>query len=186
MLPGFLKKWRLKSIRNKIDNLTNEILTSLKNGDYDPVEYGNLRKGEYWGDEIEQKILWSFIIDVSLGKPIQYIISYDPEKSTFDCFAKTSLNNFLSVLQFSTREIADLRYRLKELAQHIPSLRERSLREYLFAESKRAPKKRWYKPFVSSTAKVEYLQNILDDLTAQGKISEQEAKRLENYIRDLC
>lgn len=186
MLKGFLKNWRTNTVRKKFESLTRETLSSLQSGEYDPIEYGNLRKGEYWGDEVEQKILWSFVVDVSLGKPIQYIISYDPEKSIFDCYAKTAVNNFLSVLQFSTSNFNDLSYRLDELAHHIPSLRERSLREYLFVESKRAPRRRWYKPFVSASAKEDYLCNIIENLAAEKRISEKEVKRLEKYIHDLC
>ncbi|MES0490635.1 MAG: hypothetical protein ABUK01_11615 [Leptospirales bacterium] len=186
MFDGLKRKWHIASLLKKVNKLGRLIVDELKAlADFDPLEYGNLRKGTEWGAISENTISWNYLIDLIIGKPILYIITYNIDKKEFLCYAKTPRMNFSSVFQFKTKNFQELNFRLLELAKHIPSLRERMLREYLYSESKLGPRKKWYKPFVSEDKIHVYLESIIDNISTQKKITKNEARRITAYAMNL-
>ena len=186
MFEALKRKWHISSVLKKVNKLGRTIVDELKKvEDFDPLEYGNLRKGNEWGTIDENTISWNYLIDLIIGKPILYIINYNLEKKEFLCFAKTPKMNFSSVFQFKTKDFQELNFRLLELAKHIPSLRERMLREYLYSEAKNGPRKKWYKPFVSEEKIHVHLESIINEITSQNKITQNEARRITAYAINL-
>jgi len=187
MFKEFLKKWHTKSVLKKINHMSHEVMGALeKKESYNHIEYGNMRKGNEWGELNENTISWTFIIDLIVGKPILYIISYEINEREFTCYAKTSKNNFSNIFQFKTSNDQELKFRLTELAEHVPSLRERMLREYLYSEAKKGPHKKWYNPFVREDKVQDYLESVIDEIITEKKISDNEAKRLHEYAKNLA
>jgi len=180
-----LKSWQTRRVHKKIDQLNRTVLNKLKKENYNPLEYGNLRKGDIWGEISDGIITWSYNIDVIIGKPITYLVTYNIEKKEFSCYAKTAKTNFSNILQFTTHDFSELSYRLDELAFHIPSLRERMLREYLYSESRRGPRKKWFTLFTKGDQMTEHLESVILNLILQSKISENEAARLRIYANNL-
>lgn len=185
MFDAIREKLRQKRIRKEIERVAKNIMAKLRSGDFEPMEYGNLKKGDPWDAIQGNNMIWTYIVDLPVGKPIQYVISYSLKEDKYECYAKTARNNYSNVFQFSTRKISELEARLTELTSHLPSLRERALREYIYYEAQRNPRKKWYNPFVSAEKKREYLEEALNELLEQKKITPREAERIEKYIENL-
>ncbi len=185
MFDAYREKRRQKRVQKEIDRIGRAIMLRLKDLEYQPLDFGNLRKGDPWGVMQDGSMLWTYVVDIPVGKPIQYVISYSLKSAEYICFAKTARNNYSNVFQFSTPKVAELEARLTELAVHIPSLRERSLREYLYYEAKRAPRKKWYNPFGSVEKTREYLEEVVLGMLNDEKITKTEADRIGKYIANL-
>jgi len=169
-----------------MEKLGKEILKEIKHiQNYDILEYGNLRKSEVWGEKVEENIKWGYYIDLVTAKPVHYVINYSIKEKLYSCYAKTSMNNLSSVFQFETKDIDELTYRLKELALHIPSLRERILREYLYNVAKKGPNRKWYHRFFKTTKLQEYIESVIQNLLDQNKITIREADKVRIYSREL-
>ena len=149
------------------------------------LEYGNARRAEDWGILKENVLYWVILVDIITGRPIQYIIAFSLPEKKFSCYAMTAKNNFSSVFQFSTSDFKELEFRLWELTNHIPSLRERMLREYVYNESKNAPGRRWFRFLLGSGKTEEYLNSKVDLFYTNGKISKNELQRVKSYIGNL-
>ena len=187
MFKTLRRKWKIAVLIKKINQLSRNILEELKRkSDFETLEYGNLRKGSEWGSIQNGNISWTYLIDLIIGKPVLYIISYNLDENSFTCYAKTPRTNFSSVFQFKTNNFQELNFRLLELAKHIPSLRERMLREIIYQEAKQGPKKKWYKPFVTGEKIHNHLESIIGDIAGENKITENEANRLRAYAKDLA
>ncbi|MDH4261959.1 MAG: hypothetical protein OEV78_02830 [Spirochaetia bacterium] len=183
---SIIYKWQVYNVKRKIDKLTRKIFYSISANNEDPLEYGNIRRADDWCTVKEDIIHWIILVDIIIGKPVQYIITYSILEKKYYCYATTDKNNYSSVLQFATSETKELEFRLTELANHIPSLRERRLREFLFNESKNAPGRKWWAKFLFRRGKTEdYLNGKIENLYNQGRISKKELERLKNYITNL-
>ena len=169
-----------------MEAINHRILEGLKSKpDFNLVEYGNIRKGEDWGAIDGNTIIWNYLVDLVFGRPVTYIIQFDIKKKIFTCFAQSPKTNYSSVFQFESSTFDELEYRLNELARHIPSIRERILREFLFMESKKGPKKKWYNPFVNEEKVMDYLESAIINLSQTTKISPKEIETLERYAKNL-
>jgi len=182
---SIVKKWQVYAVSHKIDKITRKIFNSISKQKDQHLEHGNVRKSGDWGIIKDNTVVWVILADIILGKPIQYSITYSLPDKKYSCHAMTERNNFSSVFQFSTADIEVLEDRLRELANHIPSLRERLLREYLFSEAKNAPGRGWLKIFFGKAKIEEHLNTKIDNLYQQGRISGGERDRLGNYISNL-
>jgi len=182
---NFAKSWQSFAIKRKIDKLTRKIFYSIPVQNEQALEYGNIRRSDEWGVFKEDTLQWIILVDVVVGKPVQYIIAYSFSDKKYSCFATSDTKNFSGIFQFSTSDIRELDFRLSELANHIPSLRERQLREYLFHESRNAPNRGWFKIFFKRGKIEDHLKGKIELLYNQGRISRNELSRLENYISNL-
>ncbi|MDH4199380.1 MAG: hypothetical protein OEV66_03280 [Spirochaetia bacterium] len=180
------KKWLQYRVQKKINSISRKIFYELSKVYDEPLEFGNLRRSSEWGILKDGNVYWIILLDIVQGRPIQYMITYSLSDKKFSCFAATSKNNFSSIFQFSTTDIKELEYRLRELANHIPSLRERILREFIYNESRKYPRRRWYKLFIGKDKIREYLNNIIDNLYNQKKITSNEMIRLQTYVENLA
>jgi len=182
-LPA-IKWWKIRRMRKKVDALGKEILKSLAKQNLESLETGNLRKSDEWGILQENILYWIAHIDIISPKPVQYIIAYSLDTRKFSCYSKSS-GTQSSIFQFETSDYNELKSRLLELALHISSLRERMLRELLYNESKKGPRKKWYNPFVRKETIHHYLHNVADNLLTQKKITKKEYSRLISYAEHL-
>lgn len=150
------------------------------------IEYGNLRKGDLWGFSENGQIIFSFDVDVLAEKPFQYRVVYDKEKKIYYCYSrmggKSELSNFL---QFSVSRFSQLEKKLKKIVEHIPAMRERFLRQYLFNLSQKQKGKRFLFFFRSSLNKGKALYDFLENLLTEKKISPNEYERLKSYAKEL-
>jgi hypothetical protein len=178
-------KWNIIKTKRQINKLSRKFFYKTFNGSREHLEFGNLRKSEEWGIEKDGFIRWVILIDIILERPIHYIISYSLEKKMFSCYAATARHNFSNVFQFSTSDLKELEYRLIELANHIPSLRERMLREYIYNEWKKAPGRKWYNFFTGKAKIEEYLASKIENLYNNKKITKNELERIQAYAANL-
>jgi hypothetical protein len=178
-------KWQVYSVKSKIDKLTRKIFHGMSSDNDQLLEYGNIRRSREWGILRENIVQWVILVDIIIGKPVQYIIAYSLVDKKYSCYATTDKEHYSNVFQFSTTDLHELDFRLQELANHIPSLRERWLREYLYNESKNTPGRRWLKFFTGRGKMEVYLNGKIENLYNQGRISKKEMTRLHTYITNL-
>ncbi|MFO1472398.1 MAG: hypothetical protein U1F27_15340 [Turneriella sp.] len=129
-LPWF-GLWR---IRRRINKVTKKLFNRLRKDSKSLIEYGNLRRGKPWGLKEGNTVVWSYLVDLLADRPLIYKIVYDIGAARYTCYSRSGgRNEMANVLQFTSDDLDELVARLNTLAAEIPAMRERMLRQHLYA-----------------------------------------------------
>jgi hypothetical protein len=186
-LPWF-GVWR---IRRRINKLTAQLFRKLRKDAKSHIEYGNLRRGKPWGIKEGRELVWTFLVDLLADRPLIYKIVYNLDEARFMCYSRSGgRNEMTNVLQFTSDDIDELSARLNMLAAEIPAMRERMLRQHLYALKREKSPKRWLKFFRKRSPEEELqtlaaLREVVQSLLAENKISKNEALKLMAYAEAL-
>ncbi|MCX7632375.1 MAG: hypothetical protein N2Z22_03470 [Turneriella sp.] len=183
--------WRLWRIRRRINRSTAALLRRLRKTDKSLTEYGHLRRGKPWGAREGDELVWFFLVDLLSDRPLVYKIVYRIPERRFICYSRSGGKNELAnVLQFSTDDIDALVSRLYALAEEIPAMRERMLRQYLYTLRQEKAPRRWL-PFLrrrdpgEEQQTLATLRDVIQAMLLQKKISNNEALKLMAYAETL-
>jgi len=183
---ALIQKWKISQIKRKVNAIHIRIEELLKKENNPDIEYGNIRKAKKWGTHEDDKVIWTYEVDVLSEQPIFFSIFYHIKDKLFSCYSKVKYKTETSnILQFKTNDYKELLEKLSELALNIPKLRERMLREYIYLRSEQDPRQRWKRLFKKSENQSAFLAELVSKLYNQNKISDIEKERLIKYIDDL-
>lgn len=180
--------WR---IRRRINKVTGKLFQKLRKDQKSLVEYGNLRRGKPWGLKEGREIVWTFLVDLLADRPLIYKVVYNSDEARYTCYSRSGgRNEMTNVLQFTSDDIDELVARLNMLAAEIPAMRERMLRQHLYALKNEKSPKRWLGLFRKKNPEEEMqtlsmLREVIQAMLAQNKISKSEALKLMAYAETL-
>ncbi|HNA80790.1 MAG TPA: hypothetical protein PKM44_11475 [Turneriella sp.] len=186
-LPWF-GVWR---IRRRINKVTARLFQKLRKDSKSLVEYGNLRRGKPWGLKEGRELVWTFLVDLLADRPLIYKVVYNADEARYTCYSRSGgRNEMTNVLQFTSDDIDELVARLNMLAAEIPAMRERMLRQHLYALKSEKSPKRWLDLFRKRDPAEELqtlttLREVVQSMLAQNKISKNEALKLMAYAETL-
>jgi hypothetical protein len=186
-LPWF-GVWR---IRRRINKLTARLFHKLRKESKSLIEYGNLRRGKPWGLKEGRELVWTFLVDLLADRPLIYKIVYNLDEGRYTCYSRSGGHNEMTnVLQFTSDDIDELISRLSMLAAEIPAMRERMLRQHLYAIKNEGTPKRWLRFFhkrdpAAELKSLAHLREVVQSMLAQNKISKNEALKLMAYAETL-
>ena len=186
-LPWF-GVWR---IRRRINKVTARLFQKLRKDSKSLIEYGNLRRGKPWGLKEGRELVWTFLVDLLADRPLIYKVVYNAEQARYTCYSRSGGRNEMSnVLQFTSDDIDELVARLNMLAAEIPAMRERMLRQHLYALKNEKFPRRWLDLFRKRDQAEELqtlttLREVVQSMLAQNKISKNEALKLMAYAETL-
>lgn len=181
--------WR---IRRRINHVTKKLFQKLRKESKSLTEYGNLRRGKPWGVREGNELVWIFLVDLLADRPLIYKIVYNIDDGRYTCYSRSGgKNEMANVLQFTSNDIDELISRLYTLAAEIPAMRERMLRQHIYALKNEKFPRRWLDFFrkrdpSEGTQMLTTLREVIQTMLAQGKISKNEALKLMAYAETLC
>lgn len=187
-LPWF-GTWR---IRRRINQVTKKLFHKLRKESKSLIEYGNLRRGKPWGVHEGNELVWTFLVDLLADRPLIYKIVYNAADGRYTCYSRSGgKNEMANVLQFTSDDIDELVSRLNTLAAEIPAMRERMLRQHLYALKNEKFPRRWLDFFrkkdpAEGMQILTALREVIQAMLSQGKISKNEALKLMAYAETLC
>ncbi len=184
---SWLSRFKRSRLTRKMTKLFKQITAGLEQGDLDMVEYGNARQGNIWGQQTENKVVYTIEIDLLSLRPVLYKITYDLSNKEFRCHSRIgSKNDLTNVLQFRCNTFTEFAERIEKLAQNIPQMRQRVIKEYLYHQAETSPKRRWLKVFKRrKKTRRDYLLSVAEVLYEQQKISANELQLAKQYIQEL-
>ncbi|MBS0618854.1 MAG: hypothetical protein JSR44_11745 [Spirochaetes bacterium] len=180
--------WR---IRRRINKAVKKLFRRLHRDKKTYLEYGNLRRGKPWGERDAHDIGWNFLVDLLSDRPLIYKVVYNLDTGRYTCYSRSGgKNEMTNVLQFTSDDIEELIARLYTLASEIPAMRERMLRQHLYALKNEKNPRRWIDLFRKNNpeddaASLSYLREAIQGMMAQHKISKNEALKLMAYAETL-
>lgn len=178
-------------IRRRINALTKKLFQKLRKNHKSSVEFGNLRRGKPWGLREGHELVWTFLVDLLSERPLIYKVVYNAADGRYTCYSRSGGHNEMTnVLQFTSDDIGELVQRLNTLAAEIPAMRERMLRQHLYALKNEKSPKRWLKLFRkrddgSEEQILTMLRDVVQSMLLQHKISKNEALKLIAYAETL-
>lgn len=171
-----------------MNRLHNRVMKHIEDTSRSVIEYGNLRRDEKWGEFTKKgdKIVFSYLVDVIAQRPMKYEIYYNLESQDYYCYSQLALKtDMANLLQFTSPDFEHLTKRLMVLAENIPNLRERRLREYIYSTAGQKPKRKWMRFFKKNDPDRDYLDTVIETMKDQKRISEHEARGLHKYVQEL-
>lgn len=184
----WLGLWR---IRRRINKVTKKLFNRLRKDSKSLIEYGNLRRGKPWGTREGNTVVWSFLVDLLADRPLIYKVVYDLSEGRYTCYSRSGgRNEMANVLQFTSDDIDELVARLNTLAAEIPAMRERMLRQHLYALKSEKNPRRWLDLFrkrhpEEDMQSLAMLREAIQTMLTQTKISKNEALKLMSYAETL-
>lgn len=186
MVRSINEFFKTHNYRRRMDRLYQKFLDIAANNETSLVEYGNLRRSQLWGVRENHTLIFNFEVDVIAERPFVYHVVYDFNRKLFFCYSHMGGKNDLSnVLQFTAPDFKILAAKLTTLVKHIPAVRERFMRQYIYNLAHQQKGRRWFRFFSRSAGKDEYLSSVLRNLLDEKKISQREFDRLSAYAREL-
>ncbi|MCS6985516.1 MAG: hypothetical protein NZM25_10390 [Leptospiraceae bacterium] len=185
-MQSLFKLWKAAYLTKRMNRLLRKFEKEASKKKINQIEYGNLRRGEIWGSWDDDQLIYSFEIDVVAERPFQYRVVYDASRRLFLCYSRlVSKADIAHFLQFTVRNFSLLKIKLINLVNHIPAMRERFLRQYLYNLASEQKGSRFLRFFRSSASKKEALLEFLENLLQEKKISQREYERLRSYAMEL-
>lgn len=184
----WLGAWRIK---RRINKVTTRLFQKLRKDQKSPLEFGNLRRGKPWGTKEGNELVWTFLVDLLADRPLIYKVVYSAAQARYTCYSRSGgRNEMTNVLQFTSDDIDELVARLNMLAAEIPAMRERMLRQHLYALKNEKSPRRWLDLFRKKDASEEQqtlavLREVIQAMLSQNKISKNEALKLMAYAETL-
>jgi len=183
---NFFKNLHTRKVRKRINKLDRKIQSIIDKSKFEFIEFCNIKKTKIWGIDEKGFINWKYQLEVLSHVPMIYEIHYNSHLKSFTAASpKAAMNAVRKFPRIKTENLQTFIEKFEEFVSSLPIIRERILREYLFAVMKQKSRRKFLKKFIRSSKKEEFLTSIIDSMYEEKKISKRELEMMKNYIPNV-